>query len=205
MKRSSESHPVAAGRARSWIATAEGAAASVRQPLQLLSKFRNPDSRHRDLKEEAAPTNRSAVPDLQTNFEGQSRKLPRRNGPQSSCGNSSLRNEVVELGAVPYGALHHLYRSCDVYATPAYAETFAHPLVEAMASGLPVIASDLAVHREICGEAAHVFPAFCAGGSWPSESYKVSQSPDQDRRCEKRGFLAPETSVGISMSRSCCS
>ncbi|MFZ0770726.1 MAG: glycosyltransferase family 1 protein [Candidatus Sulfotelmatobacter sp.] len=71
-----------------------------------------------------------------------------------------LSDEVVELGAVPYSALHHLYRSCDVYATPAYAETFAHPLVEAMASGLPVIASDLAVHREICGNAALYFPRF---------------------------------------------
>jgi len=71
-----------------------------------------------------------------------------------------LSQEVVELGSVPYALLHHLYRSCNVYATPAYAETFAHPLVEAMASGLPVIASDLAVHREICGEAAVYFPRF---------------------------------------------
>jgi glycosyltransferase involved in cell wall biosynthesis len=72
----------------------------------------------------------------------------------------NLCEEVVELGTVPYAALHHLYRSCDLYATPAYAETFAHPLVEAMASGLPVIASDLAVHREICGDAAQYFPRF---------------------------------------------
>jgi glycosyltransferase involved in cell wall biosynthesis len=71
-----------------------------------------------------------------------------------------LGEEVVELGAVPYSLLHHLYRACDLYVTPAYAETFAHPLVEAMASGLPVIASDLAVHREICGEAALYFPRF---------------------------------------------
>jgi glycosyltransferase involved in cell wall biosynthesis len=73
-----------------------------------------------------------------------------------------LRDEVKELGAVPYAALQHLYRNCDVYATPAYAETFAHPLVEAMASGLPVIASDLPVHREICGDAALYFPRFSA-------------------------------------------
>jgi glycosyltransferase involved in cell wall biosynthesis len=73
-----------------------------------------------------------------------------------------LNDEVVELGAVPYSALHRLYRSCSVYATPAYAETFAHPLVEAMASGLPVIASDLAVHREICGNAAQYFSRFSA-------------------------------------------
>jgi glycosyltransferase involved in cell wall biosynthesis len=67
---------------------------------------------------------------------------------------------IVELGAVPYSALHHLYRQCDVYVSPAYAESFAHPLVEAMASGLPVVASDLPVHREICAEAASYFPRF---------------------------------------------
>jgi glycosyltransferase involved in cell wall biosynthesis len=71
-----------------------------------------------------------------------------------------LGEEVVELGAVPYPLLHHLYQACDLYVTPAYAETFAHPLVEAMASGLPVIASDLPVHREICGRSALYFPRF---------------------------------------------
>ena len=71
---------------------------------------------------------------------------------------------VVESGSVPYHRLHHLYRRADVYVTPAYAETFAHPLVEAMASGLPVVASDLAVHREICGEAALYFPRFSPEG-----------------------------------------
>lgn len=67
---------------------------------------------------------------------------------------------ILELGAIPYGKLHQLYRRADIYVTPAYTETFAHPLVEAMSSGLPVVASDLAVHREICGEAAVYFPRF---------------------------------------------
>jgi len=67
---------------------------------------------------------------------------------------------VIELGAIPYRQLHHLYRRADVYITPAYTETFAHPLVEAMSSGLPVVASNLAVHREICGDAALYFPPF---------------------------------------------
>jgi glycosyltransferase involved in cell wall biosynthesis len=69
-------------------------------------------------------------------------------------------DSVVELGAIPYSLLHHVYRACNVYVTPAYAESFAHPLVEAMASGLPVVASDLAVHREICEDAAIYFPRF---------------------------------------------
>ncbi len=68
-----------------------------------------------------------------------------------------VAENVIELGAVPYNLLHHVYRACDIYVTPAYAESFAHPLVEAMSMGLPVVASDIAVHREICGEAAVYF------------------------------------------------
>jgi len=69
---------------------------------------------------------------------------------------------IVELGAIPYQQLHHLYASADVYVTPAYTETFAHPLVEAMSSGLPIVASDLPVHREICRSAALYFERFSA-------------------------------------------
>jgi glycosyltransferase involved in cell wall biosynthesis len=71
-----------------------------------------------------------------------------------------IAENVIELGSVPYTRLHRVYRACDIYVTPSYAETFAHPLVEAMASGLPVIASDLPVHREICNAAAEYFPRF---------------------------------------------
>lgn len=71
-----------------------------------------------------------------------------------------LTDNVVELGTVAYGQLHQLYRAAHCYVSPAYAESFAHPLVEAMSSGLPVVASDLAVHREICAEAALYFTRF---------------------------------------------
>jgi glycosyltransferase involved in cell wall biosynthesis len=67
---------------------------------------------------------------------------------------------VIELGAIPYRQLHQLYRQADIYVTPAYTETFAHPLVEAMSCGRPIVASDLPVHREICGDAAFYFPRF---------------------------------------------
>jgi glycosyltransferase involved in cell wall biosynthesis len=71
-----------------------------------------------------------------------------------------ISDQVIELGAVPYHLLQRVLRACDIYVTPAYTETFAHPLVEAMACGLPVVASDLPVHREICGNAAVYFPRF---------------------------------------------
>ena len=71
-----------------------------------------------------------------------------------------LGEEVIELGTIRYFLLHRIYEAADIYLTPAYAESFAHPLVEAMSSRLPIVASDLAVHKEICGDAAVYFPRF---------------------------------------------
>ena len=99
-----------------------------------------------------------------------------------------LSDEVVELGAVPYSLLHHIYRACDFYVSPAYAETFAHPLVESMASGLPVIASDLEVHKEICGEAALYFPRF-APQVLSDIVTKALQSTDQVAAMREEGAI----------------
>jgi glycosyltransferase involved in cell wall biosynthesis len=86
-------------------------------------------------------------------------------------------HDIVELGAVPYRLLHHLYRACHLYLTPAYTETFAHPLVEAMSSGLPVVASDLPVHREICEGAALYFPKF-SPEMLAENIFRIHESPD---------------------------
>ncbi|MBS1789491.1 MAG: glycosyltransferase family 4 protein [Acidobacteria bacterium] len=71
-----------------------------------------------------------------------------------------VRGDIAMLGAVEYGKLHQLYKLCDVFVCPSYSESFGHPLVEAMASGVPVISANLPVHREICEDAAVYFDAF---------------------------------------------
>jgi glycosyltransferase involved in cell wall biosynthesis len=98
-----------------------------------------------------------------------------------------VASNLVELDAVPYHLLHHVYRACDLYVTPAYVETFAHPLVEAMAVGLPVVASDLAVHREVCEDAALYFPAFSPDLLAETVS-RVAQSPDVSQKMSERGL-----------------
>jgi glycosyltransferase involved in cell wall biosynthesis len=98
-----------------------------------------------------------------------------------------ISNNIVELGTVPYHLLHHLYRASDIYATAAYAESFAHPLVEAMASGLPIVASDLYVHREICGDAALYFPRFSAE-RMAERVLQVSQSMTLQRQLADSGL-----------------
>jgi len=94
---------------------------------------------------------------------------------------------MVELGTIPYHQLHQVYASADLYVTPAYAETFAHPLVEAMASGVPVVASDIAVHREICGDAAVYFPCFSAD-ALATAVLQVAHSPETRRRMRAAGL-----------------
>ena len=56
-----------------------------------------------------------------------------------------------------------------------------------MASGLPVVASDLPVHREICGEAALYFPRF-APGSLAGIVAQVAQSPERIKRMSALGL-----------------
>jgi glycosyltransferase involved in cell wall biosynthesis len=94
---------------------------------------------------------------------------------------------VVELGAIPYGQLHQVYRRADVYATPAYTETFAHPLVESMACGIPVVASDIPVHQEICGDAAMYFPRFSAEALVEGLA-QLATSPETSRHMANAGL-----------------
>jgi glycosyltransferase involved in cell wall biosynthesis len=98
------------------------------------------------------------------------------------------RGDIVELGTVPYRSLHRLYRACNIYVTPAYAESFAHPLVEAMASGLPVAASDLPVHREICGDAAVYFSRF-SPDELAERIVQIEQSPELAKKMSSQGLL----------------
>jgi glycosyltransferase involved in cell wall biosynthesis len=61
------------------------------------------------------------------------------------------------LGYVPKRELITLYRLASVFVFPSLCEGFGFPLLEAMASGLPVAASDVSALPEIGGEAAVYF------------------------------------------------
>lgn len=58
------------------------------------------------------------------------------------------------IGRVSDGELRALYESAACFVYPTYYEGFGLTTVEAMACGCPVVASDIPVLRETCGQAA---------------------------------------------------
>ena len=69
----------------------------------------------------------------------------------------NLEHAVVNLPFLERDVLAALYRRATVLLHTAEAEGFGLPLIEAMASGCPVLASDLPVLREVGGTASRYF------------------------------------------------
>ena len=70
----------------------------------------------------------------------------------------------MNLGPVEPQAIPACFANCEALLFPTRLESFSATYLEAMASGLPVLTSDLDFAREVCGEAALYFDP------WSSES-----------------------------------
>jgi len=101
-----------------------------------------------------------------------------------------LENDVINLGRVPEGALGELYQRADVFFFPSLCESFGFPLVEAMGYGLPIVAADTAINREMCGEAALYYPPFdsVAAAQRLSTLFSSPELRQQMREASERQF-----------------
>jgi glycosyltransferase involved in cell wall biosynthesis len=68
--------------------------------------------------------------------------------------NSPRRPDIEVTGYVDDAALEHLYARASLFAFPSLDEGFGMPVLEAMARGIPVLASNLSALPEVCGDAA---------------------------------------------------
>lgn len=80
---------------------------------------------------------------------------------------------LVALGSIAYADLPAAYAAHDVFVFPSVSETFGHPMIEALASGIPVVAADVPVNREVLGDAALYY-----------QPYRPSQLADCLRRLD---------------------
>ncbi len=68
-----------------------------------------------------------------------------------------LSDKIVFTGMISYESIWSYYKGAEIMIFPSLFETFGHPLVEAMASGTPVAASDIEVAHEVLGSAGVFF------------------------------------------------
>ena len=78
-----------------------------------------------------------------------------------------IEQHIQMTGLLPWSQLHAVYSAADIHLWPSFLESFGHPMLEAMASGLPSVAADTEINREILCEAGVYFDPFdplaCAG------------------------------------------
>jgi alpha-1,3-rhamnosyl/mannosyltransferase len=73
---------------------------------------------------------------------------------------SPRRGDIELLGYVPAQKLADLYSRASIFAFPSLDEGFGMPVLEAMAWGIPVVASNRSSLPEVCGDAALLVDPF---------------------------------------------
>jgi glycosyltransferase involved in cell wall biosynthesis len=102
-----------------------------------------------------------------------------------------LSRHVEFTGVLDGEAIARLYDLADVFVYPSIIESFGHPLLEAMAAGLPVVAADAPINRELCADSVVYF-----------SPHDVSDCVRQIRRVVDEPRLADElVRRGVERSR----
>lgn len=103
-----------------------------------------------------------------------------------------LEHVVVNLGRVPEDQVFALYRQADIFLFPSLCESFGFPMKEALYFGLPIVAADTLINREICGDAALYFAPreANAGATQVMRLLKNKPLAAQMRACARERFVA---------------
>jgi glycosyltransferase involved in cell wall biosynthesis len=71
-----------------------------------------------------------------------------------------IEERILFLGEVPHDTLPYIYRTCKLFVYPSTCENCPNILIEAMACGTPILASNIEPMQEICADAAIYFDPY---------------------------------------------
>lgn len=116
----------------------------------MLTRRKNPETLLRAFQKIAAD-----FPDLRLVFVGQ--RWVGWDAVEAELASSPYRERVEVMHGLTDAQLRELYDRASVLVAPSWYEGFGIPIIEAMARGLPVIASDIEVFREVGASAAEYY------------------------------------------------
>src|SRR6185369_7139788 len=73
---------------------------------------------------------------------------------QALAAELGIAKDIIWVGGVPLEETVYFYRCADVFVYPSFNETFGLPILEAMATGCPVVTSDTSAMPETAGGSA---------------------------------------------------
>jgi glycosyltransferase involved in cell wall biosynthesis len=101
---------------------------------------------------------------------------------------ASSRDRIRVLGYVPAAELAGWYRRAAIFAFPSLDEGFGMPVLEAMAAGIPVIASNRSAVPEVAGEAAWLVNPECTD-ELANALAELTRNPERRAELARLGIL----------------
>ena len=102
-----------------------------------------------------------------------------------------LQEVVHDLGPISAQEIAHAYRACDVLLYPSFHEGFCRPVAEAMACGLPVVASNHGAIPEVVQGTSSLFDPEDVPGI-ARQIVRITESYDLREEMVERGKQAAE-------------
>lgn len=120
-------------------------------------------------------------------------------GPYESRLRSLSPRDAVFTGRLSGDALSEAYASADLFVFPSTTDTFGQVLLEAMASGLPIVAADAGPTREVLGDAAGALVPPGDDVSLAAEIRRLATNPAERARMAAAALRAASERSWISV------
>jgi len=112
---------------------------------------------------------------------------------------SPAEPQLLHIPSLSHDDYPLLFNACNVYVHPSLEEGFGRPLIEAIASELPILALDSDVAREVAGETARYLPRTATSSEWICgirEATEAGVTPEVRAAAkERQDVFSPEAAL----------
>jgi glycosyltransferase involved in cell wall biosynthesis len=121
----------------------------------------------------------------------------------SLIGDGYLKKDIsdkkIHIKQVSYSKIHIEYQKADIFCLPTKQEQYGMALIEAMASALPIVTTNLNTLKEVCGNAALYSPINNPKSIY-SNLHKLIQSKSLRHQLSQKAFIRAQSKYDYRQS-----